>query len=905
MEIAISDESVVSVVDIIPVTTDPKLSLSEEKCMVSSLSSKSKSSKSRQSADEDSRYSKSSKSSKSSSKGKYSKNRFSEDEENPYPSLASLSSKSKKSAKNGKSSKNRLSEGDSDMRYSKNRYPEAGEVNPYPSLPKGSPSKSRKIKWNRASEDAGLEEIARLSSFDGTYGSQMRERESMDLYYANDEEEDDTHYSRFEIKQCLVEMDAKVGKFYHPYDIQELQDLLSPIYTRSPKLLRRVLNYSLSGDSNIKTSDNLLWRALEGHSPLNCIQVLLDYGIRVEFKAGVLGETPLMLCTEQLMYENVKILLEYGANANARDDQDRNVLYYWLLKARTWQLIARLRVLTLLIRHGADPSAFLQVNSAGDKDYEEAPRLTVCALEYAYNNDQEQVFEHLLRANHLKHRHIIETLLSRAVQEDKKKYVEYIVKSSLLSVHNIPTLITYYGNDHSIPLKLVEKSKEIDHKIGSQPNRPTSLIWATHYGYNDIVLAFIKEGADLDLTDTDRNTACITAARCGNLVALQLLITNGCDCEKKNVWGNTVLMSAAERGEVDMLKFLIKKGNVDVNTTNLKGQNALYFAVYANHINSARVLIDKGVQISDTLLLLAIEKGYNEMATILISKSVDLDKVHSAAFLQSAVLNRNEDLAITLIEHNANSDIRTDGDNSLLHYIASFGLLRTFKALLKHRECDVNITNNRGETPLMYALSCDKADRIEVVKTFLDAGANVNARDDHGDSALMKCVRKDDKALVEVLVNNGADITVTTKSGDSLAIMAALRGNTDIIQFLLFKGLSQHDQEDSTFLASYIRRGADDSAFLERLYTAVPVIDLSLQSKISRVSPLQVALQRGYVGTVSFLLKHDVHLFEGKTIDLYNMIGKESDEITTEQREDIKRLLKDKNILEKSSCSVQ
>ena len=230
MEIAISDESVVSVVDIIPVTTDPKLSLSEEKCMVSSLSSKSKSSKSRQSADEDSRYSKSSKSSKSSSKGKNSKNRFSEDEENPYPSLASLSSKSKKSAKNGKSSKNRLSEGDSDMRYSKssksdtksskNRYPEAGEENPYPSLLKRSPCKSRKIKSNLASEDAGLEEIstARLSSFDGTYGSQMRDRESMDLYYANDEEEDDTHYSRFEIKQCLVEMDAKVGKFYHPYD---------------------------------------------------------------------------------------------------------------------------------------------------------------------------------------------------------------------------------------------------------------------------------------------------------------------------------------------------------------------------------------------------------------------------------------------------------------------------------------------------------------------------------------------------------------------------------------------------------------------------------------------------------------------------------------------------------------
>jgi ankyrin repeat protein len=103
---------------------------------------------------------------------------------------------------------------------------------------------------------------------------------------------------------------------------------------------------------------------------------------------------------------------------------------------------------------------------------------------------------------------------------------------------------------------------------------------------------------------------------------------------------------------------------------------------------------------------------------------------------------------------------------------------------------DVNASDKSGETPLLSAASSSDAD---VLSLLLRHGANVNAKGGRNErTPLMEiCLsRNASAAALDVLAKAGADVNAVDRSGDSALMQAvsSYRPNPEIIDWLIAHG---------------------------------------------------------------------------------------------------------------------
>jgi len=74
---------------------------------------------------------------------------------------------------------------------------------------------------------------------------------------------------------------------------------------------------------------------------------------------------------------------------------------------------------------------------------------------------------------------------------------------------------------------------------------------------------------------------------------------------------------------------------------------------------------------------------------------------------------------------------------------------------------------------LLYVSGCKSSG---IVQTLVEAGAQVNAKNDDGSTALMAAALKGDADIVQILLSAGADIKVKDKDEDTALNLAAQNG---------------------------------------------------------------------------------------------------------------------------------
>lgn len=119
---------------------------------------------------------------------------------------------------------------------------------------------------------------------------------------------------------------------------------------------------------------------------------------------------------------------------------------------------------------------------------------------------------------------------------------------------------------------------------------------------------------------------------------------------------------------------------------------------------------------------------------------------------------------------------------------------------------DVNTRDSRGATLLMHAAAFGSTDAVRLL---LEAGADVNARNQFDATALMWGAG--DPVKVRLLVERGADVNAKSKQGRTpLLIAAGYQGSAETLKLLLAKGadLNATDRFGSTALLMSI--GAED-----------------------------------------------------------------------------------------------
>ena len=109
--------------------------------------------------------------------------------------------------------------------------------------------------------------------------------------------------------------------------------------------------------------------------------------------------------------------------------------------------------------------------------------------------------------------------------------------------------------------------------------------------------------------------------------------------------------------------------------------------------------------------------------------------------------------------------------------------LPQLKALLG-QESDAAVADSRGITPLMYAAEIGSLDAMRLL---IDRGADVNAQNAFGSTALMWSAS--DPAKVRLLLDHGAQVNTAAKSGRTALIIAAFTNpSAEVVRLLLAKG---------------------------------------------------------------------------------------------------------------------
>jgi ankyrin repeat protein len=118
--------------------------------------------------------------------------------------------------------------------------------------------------------------------------------------------------------------------------------------------------------------------------------------------------------------------------------------------------------------------------------------------------------------------------------------------------------------------------------------------------------------------------------------------------------------------------------------------------------------------------------------------------------------------------------------NSGLRSAAQKGDIRAVKSWLK-KGADVNAKNDRGISALMLAVLNG---RVKTAKFLLDKGAEINARDINGYTPLIHAAADGDIRMVKLLMNSGADLNARNDLDITALAAADLMHHTKVVELL-------------------------------------------------------------------------------------------------------------------------
>ena len=293
----------------------------------------------------------------------------------------------------------------------------------------------------------------------------------------------------------------------------------------------------------------------------------------------------------------------------------------------------------------------------------------------------------------------------------------------------------YYAavRDNDIPsLRAVLKSSDVNLR---DTHGTTPLMYAAAVGSVDAMKMLLKAGADVNAKNAFDATALMWCINQPDMV--ELLLAKSAEVNARSKIGRTpLLLAASYAGNTEVLKLLLAKG-ADVLTRDKFENTPLLAATAANDTVSVKLLLEHGADFKGTdihskefaervptspatagltPLMNAAAEGNVEVVRLLLARGADVNTVSSA----KAPSVKNGPIGLASF--------------TALTVAAAYGGPETIQALLDHN-ANVNAQDVRGMTPLMLAISTDRADP-RVIRLLLDKGADPNLKSRDGETAM-------------------------------------------------------------------------------------------------------------------------------------------------------------------------
>jgi ankyrin repeat protein len=304
----------------------------------------------------------------------------------------------------------------------------------------------------------------------------------------------------------------------------------------------------------------------------------------------------------------------------------------------------------------------------------------------------------------------------------------------------------------------------------------TALLAAARSGDAAALAAQLRAGADANAAEPDGTRALHYAAERGDARAVQLLLAAHADPRAITQLQATPLQQACYAGSAEVVKQLVKAG-ADIRVSDVAGETALMACARGGSAEALRVLLRAGAEID------AVDSNFGQTALILAARGGNEAVVRELIASGANVMARtrvgpepafrpNGGTQGKGVEKAPKRGMRAaiPGGRTALHYAARDGHLSTVQVLLEAGAV-LEDRDPNGITPLLYAASND---RVEVARLLIARGADVNAIDWYGRSALWCAIevrnrdtpqpamgpgsdREGNFALAQLLLEKGAD----------------------------------------------------------------------------------------------------------------------------------------------------
>lgn len=368
-----------------------------------------------------------------------------------------------------------------------------------------------------------------------------------------------------------------------------------------------------------------------------------------------------------------------------------------------------------------------------------------------------------------------------------------------------------HGNPDTVQLLIAARA---DVKTTSRYGL-TPLSLACVRGHAEVVGLLLEAGADPNTALPGGETALMTAARTGLLEPVRQLLAHGAQVNAREHQGQTALMWAAAEGNTEVVDALLDAG-ADFRTPLASGFTPFFFAVREGRTDVVLRLLKAGIDVNDTMrpeprndgvrrrrttpLLLATENGHFELAARLLKAGADpnarpagFTALHAITWVRKPIRGDGDpppggsgnvdSLAFIrqLVSHGADVNARLERGESGKGRFTTTGStpfvlaartsdLPLLKVLFE-LGADPRQTNAANCTPLLAAAGVGalgngdetagtEREAIETVDWLLELGADINAVDDNGETAMHGAAYQEWAALAQFLDEHGAEIRI-------------------------------------------------------------------------------------------------------------------------------------------------
>lgn len=355
---------------------------------------------------------------------------------------------------------------------------------------------------------------------------------------------------------------------------------------------------------------------------------------------------------------------------------------------------------------------------------------------------------------------------------------------------------------------------------------PIPLFISAANNKNDAIFELlILKGADPIMEDNDDNTLLHCAALNPNEKIINLVLAKGYykDINQKNKYGMTPLISAVSKNtntniiktllqkgaditivdknnlnalywsamneNQDVVKLILKSDTCDVNSKDINGETPLMCAlVYNKNIEVIKELINAGsnTSIKSNAGLTALHAAAQGTTPEILQYLLELncfadiniaDNYGHTPIMIAAQRNSDTDILEILIKNGADISARNNMGVSVLHFAALNEHEEIIKYILENKLYDnIDVTDNEGNTPLIYALV--HSNNIKIIISLIDAGAD---RKIYGeDTIIYYAALNNNSNVLKYFINENKYTDINVQDADGLTpLLLAARNNSD------------------------------------------------------------------------------------------------------------------------------